>query len=51
MIGLDHVLTVLEALSDEYREERYRPAPLLRRLVLSERLGRDVGAGFFEYEN
>ncbi len=49
-IGLDHVLTVLEALCDEYREERYRPAPALRRLVLSERLGRDVGAGFFEYE-
>ncbi len=49
-IGLDHVLTVLEALSDEYREERYRPAPVLRRLVLSERLGRDVGQGFFEYE-
>jgi len=51
MIGLDHVLTVLEALSEEYREERYRPAPALRRLVLSERLGRDVGAGFFEYES
>jgi 3-hydroxybutyryl-CoA dehydrogenase len=50
-IGLDHVLTVLEALCEEYREERYRPAPALRRLVLSERLGRDVGAGFFEYED
>ncbi len=50
MIGLDHVLTVLEALCEEYREERYRPAPALRRLVLGERLGRDVGAGFFEYE-
>ena len=32
-IGLDHVLAVLEALCDEYREERYRPAPALRRLV------------------
>ena len=29
-IGLDHVLAVLEALCDEYREERYRPAPALR---------------------
>jgi 3-hydroxybutyryl-CoA dehydrogenase len=48
-IGLDHVLTVLEALCEEYREERYRPAPALRRLVLADRLGRDVGAGFFEY--
>ncbi len=49
-IGLDHVLNVLDALCEEYREERYRPAPALRRLVLAERLGRDVGAGFFEYE-
>jgi len=48
-IGLDHVLNVLEALCEEYREERYRPAPALRQLVLAERLGRDVGAGFFEY--
>src|SRR5205823_14365833 len=32
-IGLDRVLTVLEALCEEYREERYRPAPALRRLV------------------
>jgi 3-hydroxybutyryl-CoA dehydrogenase len=31
-IGARHVLTVLEALCDEYREERYRPAPALRRL-------------------
>ncbi|HEX4837716.1 MAG TPA: 3-hydroxyacyl-CoA dehydrogenase NAD-binding domain-containing protein [Solirubrobacteraceae bacterium] len=30
-IGLDHVLAVLNALWDEYREERYRPAPALRR--------------------
>jgi len=49
-IGLDHVLNVLEALCEEYREERYRPAPALQKLVLAERLGRDVGAGFFEYE-
>jgi 3-hydroxybutyryl-CoA dehydrogenase len=30
-IGLDHVLGVLEGLWSEYREERYRPAPVLRR--------------------
>lgn len=34
-IGLDQVFTVLQALCDEYREERYRPAPALRRLALS----------------
>jgi 3-hydroxybutyryl-CoA dehydrogenase len=48
-IGLDHVLTVLEALCEEYREERYRPAPELRRLIHAGRLGRAAGAGFFEY--
>ncbi len=50
-IGLEHVLTVLTALCEEYREERYRPAPALRRLVHAGRLGRAVGAGFFEYED
>jgi 3-hydroxybutyryl-CoA dehydrogenase len=49
-LGLDHVLTVLDALYSEYREERYRPAPALRRLVQAGRLGRTTGAGFFEYD-
>jgi 3-hydroxybutyryl-CoA dehydrogenase len=49
MLGLEHVLAVLDALWDEYREERYRPAPALRRLVRAGRLGRETGAGFFEY--
>jgi 3-hydroxybutyryl-CoA dehydrogenase len=48
-IGLDRVLAVLEALCEEYREERYRPAPVLQRLVRSGRLGRATGAGFFDY--
>jgi len=49
-IGLDHVLTVLEALCEEYQEERYRPAPTLRRLVHAGRLGRATGEGFFDYQ-
>jgi 3-hydroxybutyryl-CoA dehydrogenase len=49
-IGLDHVLNVLEALCEEYREDRYRPAPALRRLVQAGRLGRAAGAGFFDYD-
>jgi 3-hydroxybutyryl-CoA dehydrogenase len=49
-IGLGAVLTVLEALCEEYREERYRPAPALQRLVRAGRLGRAVGAGFFEHD-
>jgi 3-hydroxybutyryl-CoA dehydrogenase len=45
-IGLDHVLSVLDALADEYREERYRAAPELRRNVLEGRLGAATGEGF-----
>ena len=49
-IGLEHVLAVLEALCDEYREERYRPAPALRRLVARrDARARAAGAGFFDY--
>jgi 3-hydroxybutyryl-CoA dehydrogenase len=49
-IGLDHVVSVLEALSLERGEERYRVAPLLHRLTWSGRLGRGTGEGFFRYE-
>jgi 3-hydroxybutyryl-CoA dehydrogenase len=49
-IGLDHVLSVLDALSDEYREERYRAAPLLRRLVLAGHVGEATGEGFHAYD-
>jgi len=48
-IGLEHVLGVLEALGSEYREERYRPAPALRRLVAAGRTGQAAGGGFFDY--
>jgi 3-hydroxybutyryl-CoA dehydrogenase len=49
-IGLDHVLAVLDGLFLERGEERYRAAPLLRRLAWSGRLGRQTGEGFFNYE-
>jgi 3-hydroxybutyryl-CoA dehydrogenase len=45
-IGLEHVLAVLDGLCSEYREDRYRAAPLLRRLVREGRLGRYAGGGF-----
>ena len=48
-IGLDHVLAVLDALHDELGEERYRAAPLVRRLVAEGRLGAATGAGFHEH--
>jgi 3-hydroxybutyryl-CoA dehydrogenase len=49
-IGLDHVAIVLDGLYEELHEERYRIAPLLRRLVLSGRLGQQTGEGFFRYD-
>jgi 3-hydroxybutyryl-CoA dehydrogenase len=49
-IGLEHVLAVLDGLWSEYREERYRPAPALLRLVRAGRLGHTSGAGFFEHQ-
>jgi 3-hydroxybutyryl-CoA dehydrogenase len=51
LIGLDHVCAVLDALWAEQREERYRTAPLLRRLVLAGRVGRATGEGFFTYDD
>ncbi|HTR73065.1 MAG TPA: 3-hydroxyacyl-CoA dehydrogenase NAD-binding domain-containing protein [Solirubrobacteraceae bacterium] len=50
-LGLENVLGLLDELCDEYREDRYRPAPLLRRLVRAGRLGRASGAGFFAYDD
>jgi 3-hydroxybutyryl-CoA dehydrogenase len=49
-IGLDRVSAVLDALFDEHHDERYRTAPLLRRLTWSGRLGQQAGEGFFSYE-
>jgi 3-hydroxybutyryl-CoA dehydrogenase len=49
-IGLDHVLAALDGLWEEYREERYRAAPELKRLVRAGRLGRASSAGFFAYD-
>jgi 3-hydroxybutyryl-CoA dehydrogenase len=49
-IGLDHVLSVLDALFSERGEERYRIAPLLRQMGWSGRLGRATGAGILRYE-
>src|SRR3984885_3985699 len=50
-IGLENILAVLDGLYDERREERYRAAPLLRSLVMSGRIGRQTGEGFFTYED
>lgn len=50
LIGIDTVLGVMNGLFREWGEDRYRPSPLLQRMVLAGRLGRKSGRGFFTYE-
>ncbi len=49
LVGLDVVLQVMETLHREFGDPRYRPAPVLRRMVRAGRLGRKSGEGFFSY--
>jgi 3-hydroxybutyryl-CoA dehydrogenase len=50
-LGLDRVLLAMEYLVQATHEERYRPAPLLRRMAQAGRTGRAAGIGFFDYRN
>jgi 3-hydroxybutyryl-CoA dehydrogenase len=49
MIGLDICLAVMETLHREFGDSKYRPAPLLRKMVRAGLLGRKTGQGFFTY--
>ncbi|WP_026174258.1 3-hydroxyacyl-CoA dehydrogenase family protein [Effusibacillus pohliae] len=49
-IGLDEVYAVIRGLHRDLAEERYRPAPLLRKLVLAGRVGVRSGQGFYSYQ-
>jgi 3-hydroxybutyryl-CoA dehydrogenase len=50
LIGLDVCLAILEVLQDGLGDPKYRPCPLLKRMVAAGHLGRKTGRGFFSYQ-
>ena len=51
LIGLDVALAAADRLHDEFKDPKFRPAPLLRQLVRAGKLGRKTGEGFFRYDD
>ncbi len=49
-IGLDVCLAIMEVLHDGFGDDKYRPCPLLRRMVAAGYLGRKSGRGFYTYQ-
>lgn len=50
MIGLDVVLEIMEVLHEEMGDDKYRPCPLLRKMVRAGKLGKKTGEGFYDYK-
>jgi 3-hydroxybutyryl-CoA dehydrogenase len=49
LIGLDVCLSIMEVLYEGFADSKYRPCPLLRKMVKAGRLGRKTGRGFYNY--
>jgi 3-hydroxybutyryl-CoA dehydrogenase len=49
LVGLDTTMYVAEVMFEEFREARYAPPPLLKRMVMAGQLGRKSGKGFYTY--
>jgi 3-hydroxybutyryl-CoA dehydrogenase len=50
-VGLDTAYKIAEIMFAEYREKRYAPPPLLKRMVLAGMLGKKSGKGFYDYSS
>ena len=48
-IGLDVCLAIMEVLYNGFNDSKYRPCPLLRKMVAANKLGRKTGEGFYKY--
>jgi 3-hydroxybutyryl-CoA dehydrogenase len=49
LVGLDTTMFVAEVMFEEFREPRFAPPPLLKRMVMAGHLGRKSGKGFYDY--
>ena len=49
LIGLDTCLSIMEVLHQGFGDSKYRPCPLLRKLVRAGHLGKKSGRGFYDY--
>lgn len=49
-IGLDVCLAIMEVLYEGFNDSKYRPCPLLKKMVAANKLGRKTGEGFFKYQ-
>ena len=50
-MGLDKVLKYMDNLYSEFAERKYKPSPIIKKLVRANYLGRSTGKGFYKYEN